>query len=405
MKKLTLGLASLFFVLLTIPSAIFVSGAGAFAEGPGRKDAPAVSFLKGAAEAVKRGSGKKGPGGPSIVVSCENPCVVKGKTVQMKASVEGSDAKPEFVWASSDERTATVDQNGLVKGVDFGKSTVSASAEVNGQKLTGVFVINVTRPRTLVRNVLEERQILSYQYSYVDDYYYTNDRDCWQDSFGFGRIYDLAAPYVLMEYDYVRVFFPYGDRDWMVQLWKGQYGLFFYGCEIGVYNKPPGEKKDGVFTMYGRPEQEDWPKMEITLYHDEGGGDYVRQFTREYDDYWWCTGFKAGRLRRQEPADELRLTARITFKDEKMAALFSDGLEVCGFGEGADKASPGLDQYVREGGDVYLKWQNISEAENTMPIKISVGVLAVINALSFFAFILSILAFAGVALILPLLFI
>ena len=37
-----------------------------------------------------------------------------------------------------------------------------------------------------------------------------------------------------MVFDYLPVYFDYNDKTWMIQLWKGQYGINT-GGEIGVY--------------------------------------------------------------------------------------------------------------------------------------------------------------------------
>ena len=319
----------------------------------------------------------------ALVLKSESLTVAVRRTVQMTASVTNVETQPEITWTSLNEKVATVDRNGLVKGVGEGEAVIIASAEVDGETLTGEFAINVVTGGNLLKDLLVKQQILSYQYSYHDDYYYTNDKDAWQYNFGFGKIYDLAAPYILLEYDYIRVFFTYEDKDWMLQMWKGQYGMIFYGGEIGIYNRPHSEKGVNDWTMYNCPAEEDWLDMEMTLYHCEKNGTWKREFTREYGKYWWCTGFKNGHLRKEEPANELRMVGRITFKDEEMQKIVSDGLKECGLKEVESKDSIGLDQYYAEGKDVYFTWQNISEAESTMAIKVSVGIISSLVSLPF----------------------
>ena len=56
-----------------------------------------------------------------------------------------------------------------------------------------------------------------------------------QRNFGFNPLYDTAAPFTGMIYYTRRFFFQYDDKDWMVQIWKGQYGITV-GAEIGIYN-------------------------------------------------------------------------------------------------------------------------------------------------------------------------
>ena len=317
----------------------------------------------------------------ALVITSDSLSVKIRKTVQLEASVTNVDTQPTVTWASLNPDIATVDENGTVKGVAVGKAVITASVTIDGETINGEFAINVVKEGNFIQNLLTKHQVLSYQYSYIDDYYYTNDKDAWQYNFGFGKIYDFVSPYILLEYDYVRVFFTYENKDWMIQMWKGQYGMIFYGGEIGVYNRPHSEEGVHEWTMYSCPAKEDWLGMEITLYHQDITGNYVREFTREYDKYWWCTGFKNGHLRQVEPADELRLEARITFKDEEMRDLFTSGLAECGFGEVESKSSLGLDQFCKDGKDVYFIWQNISDAESTMAIKVVGGLLASLAAL------------------------
>ena len=89
------------------------------------------------------------------------------------------------------------------------------------------------------------------------------------------------------------------------------------------------------------------------------------------------------------------MTGRITLKDDEMTRLFTQGLIDCGFKQSESLDAMQLDQFYAEGNDVYIKWQNISEAENTMPIKIGIGVMTFINISAFFLMILSFLAMLG----------
>ena len=318
-----------------------------------------------------------------LVLKSDNLTVAKRKTIQMTATVTNMETQPQISWSSSDESVATVDENGTVKGVSVGIATIRAQAVVDGETLNGEFTINVVQNNNFFRSLLEEKQVLSYQYSYIDDYYYTNDKDAWQYNFGFGKIYDFVSPYILLEYDYIRVFFTYEDKDWMLQMWKGQYGLVFYGGEVGIYNRDHVDDGINEWTFFNCPAEEDWLDMEMTLWHEQLDGTWNREFTREYDKYWWCTGFKNGHLRQEEPADELRLTGRITFKDAEMTSLVADGLVECGLVRADSKNAMGTDSIYVDGTDIYYSWQNISEAESTMFIKVSSGVLGSLLLLPF----------------------
>lgn len=313
--------------------------------------------------------------GHALVITSDSLSVKIRKTVQLHASVTNVDTMPAITWASLNPDIATVDENGVVKGVSIGKAVITASVTVDGETINGEFVINVVDRGNFIQDFLTKRQVLSYQYSYIDDYYYTNDKEAWQYNFGFGKIYDFVSPYILLEYDYIRIFFTYEGKDWMLQMWKGQYGLVFYGGEIGIYNRPHDEEGIGAWTFFNCPAEEDWLKMEMTLWHEDMNGNWNREFTREYDYYWWCTGFKNGHLRQEEPADELRLTGRITFKDAEMTSLVASGLVECGLAESQTRDGIALDGFCVEGNDIYFSWQNISEAESTMWVKVSAGVV------------------------------
>ncbi|MBQ6936123.1 MAG: DUF4474 domain-containing protein, partial [Clostridia bacterium] len=75
-----------------------------------------------------------------------------------------------------------------------------------------------------------------FDYDPIQDVYFTQ-LDSWQRNFGFNSVYDTAAPMVGMIYSTAKIYFTYDDKDWMMEIWKGQYGITA-GAEIGFYNKP-----------------------------------------------------------------------------------------------------------------------------------------------------------------------
>ena len=313
---------------------------------------------------------------PEITVSIQAPTneVTVLNRITLSAVVQGTDETPKFSWKSSSPTVATVSSKGEVLGLTVGKTTITVTAQLSERMLQDSMEVFVVQPGNAVHNVLRDREILGYQYSYKDDYYYTNDRQCWQRFMGFSKFYDLVAPYMMLEYDYVRVYFTYGGKDWMIQLWKGQYGAMFYGSEIGVYTKNHSAKDPGTFTLYQCAGEGDYLGMEMTLFHDTTGfGTYKRELTRDYGKYWWCTGFKRGHLRVEEPAKELRTSGTITMKDAEMTRLFVEALKKCGFSEAQAGQEIGLDQFSVDGNNVRFVWQNISAAETTMPIKVLAG--------------------------------
>ena len=63
-----------------------------------------------------------------------------------------------------------------------------------------------------------------------------------QRHFGYAYGYDAAALAMNAIIDCEPIFFDYAGKTWMIELWKGQYGLET-GCEIGVYNRAIGARR------------------------------------------------------------------------------------------------------------------------------------------------------------------
>ena len=102
-----------------------------------------------------------------------------------------------------------------------------------------------------------------------------------QRQFGFNFVYDMAAPLAGMIYDTKRIEFVYDNREWMVQIWKGQYGITS-GAEIGLYNRP----LDRVM-QYDCADDEDLIEMQFDFYNQN-----QLVFSRGPEKHWWLTGFK-----------------------------------------------------------------------------------------------------------------
>lgn len=102
-----------------------------------------------------------------------------------------------------------------------------------------------------------------------------------QRKFGFNFIYDMAAPMAGMFYDTKRIEFIYDNREWMIQIWKGQYGITS-GAEIGLYNRP----LDRVM-QYDCADDEDLIEMQFDFYNQN-----QLVFSRGPEKHWWLTGFK-----------------------------------------------------------------------------------------------------------------
>ena len=82
-----------------------------------------------------------------------------------------------------------------------------------------------------------------FEYDPAQDIIYSR-MDPLQRSFGYAYGYDVAALAMSADIDCEPIFFDYDGKHWMIELWKGQYGLET-GCEIGVYTRPIGSPAAG----------------------------------------------------------------------------------------------------------------------------------------------------------------
>lgn len=204
--------------------------------------------------------------------------------------------------------------------------------------------------------------VLNYSYSNTGNYFYTDDNP-WQRNFGFNRIYDMSSAFIVLYYDTVRVKYPYGGYNWMVQMWKGQYGLIFIGSEIGLYY----QKGSGVHYECATEDME--IMMQMTLYRD---GRSAPLFTRPYASHWWTTAFVPGKLKQFSDRSELTMVGKLTFKTEAEAKLFCSSLAAKRDVDGnqfkaVSAISPNNPEtYSRKGATVDFVWRNFDE-DRTVP--------------------------------------
>lgn len=210
------------------------------------------------------------------------------------------------------------------------------------------------------------QSFLGYRYSSEGDgYYYCDDKDNWQKDTGYNEVYDKWAPLAAMHIDQVRIRFQYGGQNWMIQLWKGQYGYVMIGAEIGVYTCDLDEYSGGTgdINHFDAADKENWLQMQLDCYYCKGGeGTYKKIFTRPYDTYWWATGFVKGQLTKYTaPRTELKTKNRITFKSEEQANLFVQGLKLGGFRRAAGADQLVDDSYYMSGKDVWVLFSTINQ--------------------------------------------
>ncbi len=170
---------------------------------------------------------------------------------------------------------------------------------------------------------VQENGLVGYLYDPAEKCFYTAS-DPWQRAMGYSVLYDGASPLVLINFDTLRLKFDYAGENWMIQIWKGQYGLVFYGAEIGVYSKPVERNLE----IYDCADDDHLLKMSMDFYEYETGflkkPVWEKKFSRPYGEYWWCTGFIPGN--RNDEFENLRISARITMRDYDMLKAFTGAL-------------------------------------------------------------------------------
>jgi len=144
----------------------------------------------------------------------------------------------------------------------------------------------------------------------------------WQREMGFCRQYDEAAPVMNMVYDCEPIYFNYEGKRWLLEFWKGQYGLTT-GGEIGIYvNDSSLPDDDPRKLFYCAAADEDRLQMQFVL---RKKGQVIME-RKEYT--WWLTGFKAGEYSK---ACELTMEIMITFPNMAMRKAFCKGLIRAGY--------------------------------------------------------------------------
>lgn len=227
-------------------------------------------------------------------------------------------------------------------------------------------------------NALDEGSVLSYKYDPEGEYFYVDDLNSWQQQFGFNPLYDFGAGLTVMYYDTVRIKFSYGtdekgrSKDYMLQLWKGQYGLMFIGSEIGFYEKDKDKAaSDSAALDHYECATDHLLPMEMVCYRYDANGNLNPLFKSKYARHWWSTGFVPGVLPNFANRSELVVEARITFDDDAMAKVVGDAFKANKFKE----ISPSqhdihrADTYYVSGSDVIFTWRRIQHPKEIRFLK------------------------------------
>lgn len=163
---------------------------------------------------------------------------------------------------------------------------------------------------------------LGYRYVSETDIF-TSTLNAWQRNFGYADIYDKLASFFNMIFDCYPVYFNYGGKTWMIEFWKGQYGITT-GSEVGIYHTDkiisPAERKD---TIFDAASDNELLPVKTVLYQN---GIRIAGLSHIH---WWHSMFSLGQFSKPK---ELTLEVTIYFPDLEMKDSFVDSLLYSGPG-------------------------------------------------------------------------
>ncbi|MGB8454968.1 MAG: DUF4474 domain-containing protein [Anaerocolumna sp.] len=146
----------------------------------------------------------------------------------------------------------------------------------------------------------------------------------WQSEYGYCELYDEGSAGLSMIIDCEPIYFNYGGKKWLIEFWKGQYGMNS-GCEIGIYTTTgPNLNIPGIFngTFYYCASKEDHLDLAFSLMKNG------KEIFHRKELHWWLTGFKLGEF---SWPNELTVNNEITLKDSEMRDAFVGGLLKAGY--------------------------------------------------------------------------
>ena len=160
-----------------------------------------------------------------------------------------------------------------------------------------------------------------FTYQFVQDIF-TTRTDAWQKETGYGDFYDQAALSMNMVFEREPVYFNYRGKTWLIEFWKGQYGINT-GAEAGIYHAdtvvPPALRRQTIFPA---AEPEEMFPVSLRLIGPECPFFNLSQI------HWRPGGFVMGTCIQPE---DLILEATLTFPEESMCRAFTRSLIALGY--------------------------------------------------------------------------
>ena len=324
-----------------------------------------VAGTKASTTGTKRNPGKSNIGTNTVVKPSHDPVIRPTKHKYVITVQKGSNGMAEIV---------TVDGTSynLKNSNDVAALKKRISDESENDLLGQLYDVDATIAAQLGLSALDEGALLSYKYDPEGEFFYVDDINSWQQQFGFNPLYDFAAGFTVMYYDTVRIYFDYQNRGYLLQLWKGQYGLMFVGSEIGFYEKDDKKptSSSAALNHYECATDHLLP-MEMVCYRMDSTGTLNPLFKRKYERHWWSTGFVPGVLKNFSDRSELVMEARITFDTPEMAKIVGDTFKANKFKE-IDPSQHNIynpDTYYVNGCDVVFTLRYIQSKKDVIILK------------------------------------
>lgn len=151
---------------------------------------------------------------------------------------------------------------------------------------------------------------------------FTSKPDAWQRDYGYCSLYDSHAPFFHMILDCEPIYFDYEGASWLIEFWKGQYGITS-GAEIGIYKADRRiTKTQRKKTLFHSVPESELPFFSFTLLKE---GLPICRLCRRH---WWLTGFCVGQY--SEP-EQLAMKIAASFPSFEMCRAFFKGLLEAGY--------------------------------------------------------------------------
>ena len=166
----------------------------------------------------------------------------------------------------------------------------------------------------------DDFDLAGFAYDEEQDIFYS-ELNAWQREYGYCKLYDELATTFGMVLDSEPIRFEYAGKLWLIEFWKGQYGITT-GCEVGIYNADMSAEEPFNNTFYNSVSDKELLPISLNLEKKN-----FSLFTRS-QRHWWLTGFKLGEFSRPS---KLTMYITITLKDIEMCKAFVKQLQTLGY--------------------------------------------------------------------------